>query len=56
MAHKVTLIVEATFDGEYFHRDELVDVMSNWVVGALTDRDDLDFSTVKTTGEVTDLA
>lgn len=54
MAHKVTLTVEATFDGEYYSRSELVDVMSGWIISALEDRDDLDSSTVKVTGKVQD--
>jgi hypothetical protein len=54
MAYVVTLTVEATFDGEYYSRDELVKVMSWWVVRALEDRSDLDDDTVKIIGEVRD--
>lgn len=42
MAEKtIKLVVEVTFDCDYYDPDELADVTSGWLRSALYDRDDL---------------
>lgn len=46
------MIVEVTFDGDYYGADELIPLMDRWIRQGLDDRSDLDYGSIKTTGEV----